>query len=152
MNDVKLPIETTREGNKITKVCVEDVYKLLNRVYGAMDKAYNKSSEVMDKIHKDYGEYEGELIIGKGISQPCLTDTFDEEIGMNIAFMKAKLNANIKKHNFLVQVYNNYLDALDSIYDEISNVDDLIMMDLNSLRIYNPEYLKDSEYKLGILD
>ena len=32
MKDVKLPITTVREGNKITKVCVEDVYKMLNRI------------------------------------------------------------------------------------------------------------------------
>ena len=27
--EVRLPIETSREGNKITKVCVEDVYKIV---------------------------------------------------------------------------------------------------------------------------
>ena len=46
MNEVKLPIETTREGNKITKVCVEDVYKIINRVLDALDDTYNNSIEI----------------------------------------------------------------------------------------------------------
>ncbi len=99
MNDVRLPIETSREGDKITKVCVEDIYKVVNRVVEALDKAYNNSIDIIDSIHKDYNDYEGELIIGTGVSQPCHGDVFYESIGNDIAFMKAKLNANIKKHN-----------------------------------------------------
>ena len=145
-----MPITTDREGNKITKVCVEDVYKLVNKVYDAMDRAYNNSVDVLESIHKEVGDYEGELIIGTGVSQPCLTDAFDEEIGNNIAFMKAKLNANIKKHNFLCRVYNQYLNALSNIDELIENVDEKIKMDLDGVRKHNPDYLWDIEAKLGI--
>lgn len=150
MNDVRMPIETTRDGNKITKVCVEDVYKIINRIQDAMNKAHNNSVDIIDSIHKEYNEYEGELIIGTGISQPCMTDAFDEEIGNNIAFMKAKLNANIKKHNFLVRIWNEYLHVLDSIDTEICKIDDNIKKDLNGIRYHNPEYLLNIEEKLGL--
>lgn len=150
MSNVRMPIETTREGDKITKVCVEDVYKIINRVLTTMDKAYNKSTDIVDTVWKEYGDYEGQLIIGTGISQPCLTDEFDEEIGNNIAFMKAKLNANIKKHNLLVRIFNAWGDAMDSIDEEISKVDDYIKMDLDGIRRHNPEYLSNLESTLGI--
>ena len=143
MDNVRMPIETTREGNKITKVCVEDVYKMVNRVIEAMDKAYNNSVEILDSIHKEVNGYEGELIIGTGISQPCLTDAFDEEIGTNIAFMKAKLNANLKKRNLLYRIYNKYVDVLDSLDTEIEKVENYINMDLEGIRRHNPEYLID---------
>ncbi len=150
MNEVRMPITTERDGNKITKVCVEDVYKLVNKVYDTMDRAYNNSVDVLESIHKEVGDYEGELIIGTGVSQPCLTDAFDEEIGNSIAFLKAKLNANIKKHNFLCRIYNQYLNALSNIDELIENVDEKIKMDLDGVRKHNPDYLSDLEYKLGI--
>lgn len=144
MDNVRMPIETTREGNKITKVCVEDVYKMVNRVIEAMDKAHNSSVEILDSIHKEVNGYEGELIIGTGISQPCLTDAFDEEIGTNIAFMKAKLNANLKKRNLLYRIFNKYVDVLlDSLNSEIEKIEKYIDMDLEGIRKHNPEYLID---------
>jgi len=151
MNDVRLPIETIKEGNKITKICTEDVYKIINRVYESMDKAYNNSVDIMDSIHKTncFG-YEGELIVGKGISQPCLNDAFDEQIGNNIAFMKAKLNANIKKHNFLVRIFNEFDTFIENLNKDIDKVDNLIKFDLEGIRKHNPDYLPDIENKLGI--
>lgn len=143
MDNVRMPIETTREGNKITKVCVEDVYKMINRVIEAMDKAYNSSVEILNSIHKEVNGYEGELIIGTGISQPCITDAFDEEIGTNIAFMKAKLNANLKKRNLLYRIYHKYIDVLDSLDTEIKKIEKYIDMDLEGIRRHNPEYLID---------
>lgn len=143
MSDVRLPIETTREGNKITKVCVEDVYKIVNRIIEAMDKAYNNSTDILDSIHKQVNGFEGELIVGTGISQPCLTDAFDEEIGNNIAFMKMKLNANIKKRNFIIRVWNEYVRVLDSLDDEIKKIEENIDMDIEGIRLHNPDYLSD---------
>ena len=151
MNDVRMPITTSREGNKITKVCVEDVYKIINRTQEAMDKAYNDSVDILDSIYKQHNGFEGELIIGTGVSQPCLTDAFDEEIGNNIAFMKAKLNANIKKHNFLCRIYNEYFNLLDKIDEEIEKIDSNIIFDLDGVRQHNPDYLNGIEEKLGIL-
>ena len=154
MKDVRLPIETIREGNKITKVCVEDVYKMINRVQEGMNRAYNNTVDVMDSLHKEVESegdiIEGELIIGTGISQPCLKDAFDEEIGSNIAFMKAKLNANIKKHNFLTKALRQWLGIIHTFDDEFIRVENKIIMDLNGIRRHNPEYLKDIEKKLGM--
>jgi len=141
MDNVRMPIETTREGNKITKVCVEDVYKMINRVQDAMNKAHDNSVDIIDSIHKDVNGYEGELIIGTGVSQPCLTDAFDEEIGNNIAFMKAKLNANMKKRNLLYRVYNQYISVLEAIDVELEKIDEYIDLDLEGVRKHNPEYL-----------
>ena len=143
MDNVRMPIETTRDGNKITKVCVEDVYKMINRVQEAMNKAYNNSVDILDSIHKEVNGYEGELIIGTGVSQPCLTDAFDEEIGNNIAFMKAKLNANMKKRNLLYRVYNQYISVLEAIDVELEKIDEYIDLDLEGVRNHNPEYLID---------
>ena len=157
MTDVRMPIETTRDGNKITKVCVEDVYKIINRIENAMDKAYDESKDVLEDIDKKYWPdsqpnivYEGCLIIGTGISQPCVTDVFDESIGNNIAFMKSKLNANIKKHNFLVKVYNFWKNFLDTVDKDLHKVDNNIKRDLNGIRQYNPDYLCGIEEKLGL--
>lgn len=155
-----IPIVTSRDGNKITKVCVEDVYKMINRIQDAMNSTYNNTVDVLESVHRDdipgtdeNGNpvvMEGELIVGTGTSQPCLTDDFDEEIGSNIAFMKAKLNANIKKHNLLCKVFNKWFKALETFDKEIFNVDFQILSDLHNLRIYNSEYLEGIEDKLGI--
>ena len=150
MNEVRMSIQTIREGNTITKTCVEDVYKIVNRVIAAMDKAHNNSIDVIDSLQDDeYGE-DSAVIFGRGVSQPCLTDAFDEEIGNNIAFMKMKLNANIKKHNFLVKVYNNYYHLLEEINKELIKIDDIIRMDLEGVRKHNSDYLPDIEKELGI--
>ena len=98
MNDVRMPITTSREGNKITKVCVEDVYKIINRTQEAMDKAYNDSVDILDSIYKQHNGFEGELIIGTGVSQPCLTDA---EFIMNTSIFLIKLMKKLKK---LIQI------------------------------------------------
>ena len=141
MTNVRMPIETTREGNKITKVCVEDVYKIMNRVIESMDKVHNNSVDIINSIDKDYGEYHGSLIIGTGISQPCLGDAFDEEIGNNIAFMKAKLNANIKKANIIKRILNIFVKSENKLFDELDKIVDKIYMDVEGIRKHNPEYL-----------
>ena len=151
MTNVKFPIKTVREGNKITKVCVEDVYKMIGRIV----EKHNATAELLESIHKSVetedGKYiPGEFIIGKGTSQPCLTDAFDEEIGSNIAFMKAKLNANFKKYHFLDKVWNSLIDTLDVMEGEIDRVSEMILMDLNGIRKHNPEYLDGIEDELGI--
>ena len=152
MNEnVRMPIETTREGNKITKKCVEDIYKIVNRVIEGMDKAHNNSVDIISTLeNENYGGEECAVVFGTGTSQPCLTDAFDEEIGNNIAFMKMKLNANIKKHNFLCKIYNQYFKLLNKIDEEIIKIDDNIIFDLEGVRKHNPEYLKDIEIKLGL--
>jgi len=151
MKDVKLPITTVHEGNKITKVCVEDVYKMLNRII----EKQNVTAELLESLHKtvettDGALVPGEFIVGTGISQPCLTDAFDEEIGSNIAFMKAKLNANLKKYRFLTKVWNSLIKTLDTVDDEFDRVSEMIQMDLDGVRKHNPEYLDGIEDELGL--
>ena len=131
------PIQTTREGNKITKVCVEDFYKMINRIGRAEDRSAEKWNEVWNSM----GDDNTCIVVGTGISQPCLKDAFDEEIGNNIAFMKAKLNANMKKRNILRKLYNATLITVDAIDEEWTKLDEMISFDLKSLRNYNPEYL-----------
>lgn len=144
MNEVKLPIETTREGNKITKVCVEDVYKIINRVLDALDDTYNNSIEIIDSVHKTHNDYEGEMIIGVGVSEPCGEDEFNEEIGNELAFRKAKLSANLKKVNFLNRIRKEFMKGIDKILDEQEPLIDYIYNDLRAIRKYNPDYLKDT--------
>ena len=150
-NEVRFPIETKCEGNKITKVCVEDVYKMLNRII----EKQNVTADLLESLHKtvettDGALVPGEFIVGTGISQPCLTDAFDEEIGSNIAFMKAKLNANLKKYRFLTKVWNSLIKTLYAVDDEFDRVSEMILMDLDGIRKHNPEYLDGIEYELGI--
>lgn len=160
MSNVRLPIKTNREGNEITKICVEDIHKMTNRVYDALDKAYFNSVDILDNLKCSYYDEDSKtifsdrnasLVIGTGRSKPCLTDAFDEEIGNDIAFMKAKLNANIKKHNLLVRIWNELEKAQDNIDEDLEKIDNYILDDLERLRSYNSSYLNDIEYKLGIL-
>ena len=140
MNDVKrngCPIQTKRDGNKITKICVEDYYKMINRIGEAEGRSAEKWNEIWDSM----GDDDTCVIIGTGTSQPCLTDAFDEEIGNNIAFMKAKLNANMKKRNVLRRLWNAAMITIDVIDEEWEKLDQMIAYDLNGLRNYNSEYL-----------
>lgn len=141
MNNVSMPIETIREGNKITKVCVEDIYKMINRLKLAMNVSYTKANTLLNDIQKDYKGVSGKFIIGTGISQPSIVDAFDEEIGNNIAFMKAKLNANMKKLRLLQKIYKEYIKMEDVIVNEMRKIDEYIYLDLEGIRKHNPDYL-----------
>lgn len=148
MNEnVRMPIKTVRDGNKITKVCVEDIYKMLKRIGIAEERSTKKWNEVWDSVDKELTDANGNtvngcLIIGTGISQPNIKDAFDENIGNNIAFMKAKLNANFKKRNVLLKLWNSVMITIDAIDDEIYKLDNMIGMDLYNLRKHNPAYLE----------
>ena len=148
MNEnVRMPIQTVRDGNKITKVCVEDIYKMLNRISDAEERSAEKWNEVWNSVDKELTDANGDtvkgcLIVGTGISQPNIKDAFDEEIGNNIAFMKAKLNANFKKRNVLLKLWNSVMITIDAIDDEIYKIDNMIWMDFYNLRKHNPAYLK----------
>lgn len=137
-----LPIKTTKENDEITKVVIEDVHKIINRIYEAMNEAYNNSAEILESIHKEYDGFEGELIIGTGKSKPCGEDKFNEDIGQSLAFKKAKLNANIKKRNFVRRVIKEYLRALGKINEENLELNSYIEMDIKGIREHNPDYLK----------
>ena len=110
---------------------------MINRIAEAEKRSAEKWNEIWDSM----GEDDTCVVIGTGVSQPCLTDAFDEEIGNNIAFMKAKLNANLKKRNILLKLWNAAFITIDAIDREIIKIDDLISLDLSGLRKHNSEYL-----------
>lgn len=146
MDNVRLPIKTSREGNKITKVCVEDIYKMINRIGAAEERSSKEWNEIWESLDKDVedadgGVVNGCLVVGTGISQPNIKDAFDETVGNNIAFMKAKLNANFKKRNILYKLYKAANITLDAIAEEVAKIDIKIYMDLEGIRKHNPEYL-----------
>ena len=157
-NRIEYPIQTVREGNKITKICVEDIYKMINRIGAAEERSTEKWNQIMDEIEKDVPNAKGEigngcLVIGTGISQPNIKDAFDEEIGNTIAFMKAKLNANMKKRNILFRLYKAAFITTEAIDDEISKIDEKIALDLENLRKHNSEYLSNlDEYGYEYID
>lgn len=156
MNDVRLPIETTIEGEKTTKVCVEDMYKAVNRFIEAYNKFVEYADEALEKVSqvevetKTNGTWEGCLVVGTGISQPCHGDVYNEQTGNDIAFMKAKLNANIKKWNFFVKLWNQNIKLINVLNSEIGRIETNILLDLDGIREYNSDYLNGIEEKLGI--
>ena len=160
MDNVRLPIETTREGNKITKVCVEDIYKMINRIGAAEERSAKEWNGIWESLDKDVEDVDGNvvngcLVVGTGISQPNIKDAFDETVGNNIAFMKAKLNANFKKRNILYKFYKAANITLDAIAEEVAKIDNKIYMDLEGIRKHNPEYLNRLDeygYELNLDD
>lgn len=143
-----LPIKTIKDGESTTKIIVEDVYKTINAVYEALDKCYNNSSNILDSVHRQYtndeGEtYEGELIVTAGISEPCHGDVYDEEIGNEIAFRKAKVKANLRKNRILKRIVDELCTCIKTTLNEAEKSYKYLNMDIKALRKYNPDYLKD---------
>ena len=54
MKEVRLPIETIKNGGTTIKVCVEDVYRLINRLYDVLYRLGINSETVLKSIHKEY--------------------------------------------------------------------------------------------------
>lgn len=160
MDNVRLPIKTSREGNKITKVCVEDIYKMINRIGAAEERSAEEWNKIWESLDKDVEDSDGNivngcLVIGTGVSQPNIKDAFDETVGNNIAFMKAKLNANFKKRNILYKFFKAANITLDAIAEEVAKIDNKIYMDLEGIRKHNPEYLNRLDeygYELNLDD
>ena len=141
-----LPLKTIKEGDEITKICVEDVYKMSNRILEGVTNCYNNITEIVNSLNKEYDGFEGELIIGRGISKPCKDDVFDEEIGHEIAFKKAKLNANLKRINIIIRCINEYLKGLNSMEFDFAKIKKYIISDVNDIRNYNPDFCLNHEF------
>jgi len=141
-HDVKFPIETVLEGDTITKTCVEDVYKISNRIIDAYNKFTTNFDELIDSVHCVHNGIEGELIFGRGVSKPCDGDKFNEEIGNKIAFQKMKLNANIKKWNWIHKIYNENVNFMNVLEREMNKIQFYIDFDIYGIREFNPNYLK----------
>lgn len=142
--EVKYPVQTYRDGNKITKVCVESMHKVFNRILVDLDRI----CEVIDSVDKEVENGNGDtgfgsLVVGTGTSQPCFPDVFDEETGSSIAFMKAKLNVNLKKYRILERILDKCDKLTEDIEDELDKIVENIDRDLTGIRRYNPEYFND---------
>ena len=140
-----LPIKTIKNGETTIKFVVDDVYKMLNRILKSMDEMYNDSTELIDSIHKEYEGYEGELIIGVGMSQPCKQDKYDEELGSIIAFKKAKLNSNEKKAKFIRKLLKICLNYYNKLTDEYWTIQDQISDDFDFMLEVNPNFRSNEE-------
>jgi hypothetical protein len=119
---------------------------MINRIGAAEERSAKEWNEIWNSLDKDIEDADGSivngcLVVGTGISQPNIKDAFDETVGNNIAFMKAKLNANFKKRNILYKFYKAANITLDAIAEEVVKIDDKIYMDLEGIRKHNPEYL-----------
>ena len=137
-----MPIKTTREGEKITKVCVEDVNKILDRFLESYNKATDEIDKVVDSMYKELNEECCDyLVVGTGVSQPCGNDVFVEEIGNEIEFRKAKLNANVKKFRMILKLIKATHKPREVLIEELNKITSLIRMDCLALREYNPDYL-----------
>lgn len=147
---VRIPIKTIKNGEKTTKICIEDVYKMINRLSDSIDRNYQKIEDILDSVEKELEQDDGSIItgsiiVGTGTSQPCDGDQYDEELGSRIAFMKSKLNANLKKHNLIKRILCLLKKTKTDVSWELTKVDRIIIKDLNNLRKYNPQYLKGIE-------
>lgn len=141
-----LPLKTIKNGDVTTKICVEDVYKMSNRILNGVSECYNNINKIVNSLHKEYDDYEGELIIGRGISRPCKDDVFDEDIGHEIAFKKAKLNANLKRINIIIRCLNEYLKGLNSMEFDFAKIKKYIISDVEDIRKYNPDFCLNHEF------
>lgn len=151
------PIITDTNGEEITKYCVEDVYKIINRLDSIISRHKDKIEEIYDSYYTETVDVEGDdvegyLIIGKGTSKPCEPDIFNEDVGNHLAFVKSKLNANLKKLNLISKVSGELCKAFPELDMEYRKFGKEVIRDLEEIRKYNPDYLSDIEYDFGLYD
>ena len=138
-----LPVKTIKQGETTVKVVVDDFYKTLNRVIDGLNNLVDNSNNIIDSVHKEYGDYEGELIIGRGVSQPCNGDKYDEALGSEIAFRKAKINGNLKKIRIIERLLTKLWKYEFILSEELTNLDTQLLEDSNYMKQVNPDfYLK----------
>lgn len=138
-----LPVKTIKQGETTIKIVVDDFYKTLNRVIDGLSNLVDNSNTIINSVHKEYGDYEGELIIGRGVSQPCNGDKYDEALGSEIAFRKAKINGNLKKIRIIERLLTKLWKYEFILSEELTNLDTQLLEDSNYMKQVNPDfYLK----------
>lgn len=138
-----LPVKTIKQGETTVKVVVDDFYKTLNRIIDGLSNLVDNSNTIINSVHKEYGDYEGELIIGRGVSQPCNGDKYDEALGSEIAFRKAKINGNLKKIRIIERLLTKLWKYEFILSEELTNLDTQLLEDSDYMRKLNPDfYLK----------
>lgn len=112
-------MEINIDGQKTNVNLVDDFYKDINRVQESMDNVYNEIQEICDSVHKSVvlgnESIEGELITGTAEVEPRGKDIYDKDLGKQIAFKKAKINALSKKIRFYFKIINKLNRALSII-------------------------------------
>jgi len=132
----KNPIQTFKSSKTIVKVCVEDSHKIYDFIEDTLRNIYTKGYLLLSDKPID----DNLCIVGKGVAKLSEGDIFNEEIGNEIAFRKAKLNANIKKFNLynkIISVIIKYVKGLEEQRDKILNY---INKDTEAIRVYNPKF------------
>lgn len=127
------PIKTIKHGDVTAKVCVEDISKLLRKINEIETDHYYDFTNVN-------GDYANRTIKGVGLSRPSDNDKYDDEIGNEIAFRKAKLYCNLKKIRLIEKVMNTYITSLNKLQNELDRYATYIGKDVAALKEYNPEF------------
>lgn len=135
-----LPVKTIKQGETTIKIVVDDFYKTLNRVIDGLNNLVDSSNNIIDSVHKEYEDYEGELIIGRGVSQPCNGDKYDEALGSEIAFRKAKINGNLKKCKIIERLLTKLWKYEVVLSEELTNLDTQLLEDSNYMKQVNPNF------------
>lgn len=135
-----IPIKTYYDGESITKTVVDDIYRLVNRLSKMNEDCFEKTNDALASIHKDYDGFTGELIVATGNSKPRKDDVYDQKIGEEIAFKKAKLKLNLKRLKLLKHIRNEYVKAVNKLDDEANKIIPVLSMDMNDLSKYNPDF------------
>lgn len=127
------PIKTIKHGDIIAKVCVENISKILRKIEEIEDDHYDDLTNVCD-------DYKNRIVKGVGLSRPTDNDKYDEEIGNEIAFRKAKLYCNLKKIRLIEKVMKTYMTSLDKLQNELDRYATYVNKDVAALKEYNPEF------------
>ena len=135
-----LPVKTIKQGETTIKIVVDDFYKTLNRVIDGLNNLVDSSNNIIDSVHKEYEDYEGELIIGRGVSQPCNGDKYDEALGSEIAFRKAKINGNLKKCRIIERLLAELWKYEVVLSEELTNLDTQLLEDTDYMKQVNPNF------------
>lgn len=135
-----LPVKTIKQGETTIKIVVDDFYKTLNRVIDGLNNLVDSSNNIIDSVHKEYEDYEGELIIGRGVSQPCNGDKYDEALGSEIAFRKAKINGNLKKCRIIERLLTKLWKYEVVLSEELTNLDTQLLEDSDYMKQVNPNF------------
>lgn len=135
-----LPVKTIKQGETTIKIVVDDFYKTLNRVIDGLNNLVDSSNNIIDSVHKEYEDYEGELIIGRGVSQPCNGDKYDEALGSEIAFRKAKINGNLKKCRIIERLLTKLWKYEVVLSEELTNLDTQLLEDSGYMKQVNPNF------------
>lgn len=125
-------IKLFKKGTKTIVVVHDEWTKLYNQTEMIISRSFHK----IDK----YLRHTEEIIEGRGISQPCGEDVYDENIGKQIAFKKAKLHANMKKFNRIYNVYKILTKTSEKIVELLIKLNTLIEKDIDYIKQYNKDF------------